>query len=545
MDAENRQKWLDRGVWLLIAFCWLYLFTYSRSLNNPNERTRVMQTRAIVEHGRLSIGESFRDESGRLKVRDLYGTVHDGQFVNDLSLVCKNPRELPPDCEGLIYPAKAPGAQFLGVPAVFVAELLGAIPGGPAGEMPATWVTRYFGIALFMFLSLFAFARLLVLVGLNRSQSRAILLATALGTTIFTYGIMTVGHALAGGALVVGLWLLIEAQRKSCFLCAILSGLAAAAAVFLEYHSIIAVLCIAVWPLLMKDRRKVLPGFAVGAAVMAVLYIILHQVMFHSPFSTGHSHLMSAHNRVSQSSGYLGISTPHLGSLIDHLFDPYMGFLPLMPWLLFGGGLGIYLLFRKQHGDLPVGAARVTAAIFLVYLLFVVCLDKWRMMNGWSIGPRYLVPAVLPLSLAAAVGYKKLTEWNQWAAHALLGLMAASVIIIASLTAVFPQPPDALKSPFGELAVPLLFEGSGVRNFGLLLGLGSFSLLPFFLAIFGSAAWITLSSKRKLIYTAVTVAVAIIWLVSLALIRPTKPPDRAHWQEFSRQQVETRHLRSD
>ena len=134
---------------------------------------------------------------------------------------------------------------------------------------------------------------------------------------------------------------------------------------------------------------------------------------------------------------------------------------------------------------------------------------------------------------------KKLFDWNQWAAHAALGLMAASVIIISSLTAVFPQPPDALKSPFGELAVPLLFEGYGVRNFGLLIGLGSFSLLPFFLAIFGSAAWITLSSKRKPLLITVTIAVLIIWVVTLAIIRPTKPEDRAHWQEFSRHRVET------
>lgn len=538
MDAEKKQQWLDRGVWLLIAFCWLYLFTYSRSLNNPNERTRVMQTRAIVENGRLSIGESFRDESGRMKVRDLYGHIHNGQFVNDLSLVCRNANELPPNCAGLIYPAKSPGASLVGVPALFMANLLGAIPEGPAGEMQATWVTRYFGIALLMFLSLFAFSRLLTLVGLTRSLNRAVLLTTALGTTIFTYGIMFVGHALAGGALIVGVWLLVEAQKKSCWICAALSGLATASAVFLEYHSIIAVLCIAAWPLLMKDRRKVLPGFAAGAAVMAVLYIILHQVMFHSPFLTGHAHLMSAHNRFSQSSGYLGISIPHLGSLVDNLFDPYMGLLPLMPWLL-GGLFGIYLIFRKQQGDLPIGSARVIAAIFIVYLIFVTCLDKWRMMNGWSIGPRYLVPAILPLSLAAVVGLKKLFDWNQWAAHALLGLMAASVIIISSLTAVFPQPPDALKSPFGELAVPLLFEGYGVRNFGLLIGLGSISLLPFFLAIFGSATWITISSKRKLMFTAVTIAVAVIWIVSLALIRPTKPSDRAHWQEFSRQRVET------
>ena len=326
--------------------------------------------------------------------------------------------------------------------------------------------------------------------------------------------------------------MLLEAQRKSCWICAALAGLATASAVFLEYHSIIAVLCIAVWALFLKDRWKILPGFAGGAVLMAVLYLILHQVMFQSPFLTGHSHLMSAHNRFSQSSGYLGIAAPNLGSVVDHLFDPYMGLLPLMPWLLLGF-FGIYLLFREKHN------LRVVAAIFIIYLLFVTCLDKWRMMNGWSIGPRYLVPAILPLCLAAAVGLKKLFDWNQWAAHAALGLMAASVIIISSLTAVFPQPPDALKSPFGELAVPLILEGYGVRNFGLLLGLSSFSLLPFFLAIFGSATWITLSSKRKPLLIAATIAVMIVWLVTLALVRPTKPQDRAHWQEFSRQRVET------
>ena len=59
------------------------------------------------------------------------------------------------------------------------------------------------------------------------------------------------------------------------------------------------------------------------------------------------------------------------------------------------------------------------------------------------------------------------------------GLAAGSVIIIASLTAVFPQPPMSLTSPFGELAVPLLLAGYGVRNLGLALGMGPFGLIPF------------------------------------------------------------------
>ncbi len=120
---------------------WLYLFPYSAALNNPNERTRVLQARALVERGELSIGEIVQ-KGRRLVYRDPYGRVTDRPFVNDIAVTCLNPAEEAPRCVGRLYPAKPPGAALAGAPFLWAAEKLGAVPAGPGGETRATWVLR-------------------------------------------------------------------------------------------------------------------------------------------------------------------------------------------------------------------------------------------------------------------------------------------------------------------------------------------------------------------------------------------------------------------
>ena len=67
-------------------------------------------------------------------------------------------------------------------------------------------------------------------------------------------------------------------------------------------------------------------------------------------------------------------------------------------------------------------------------------------MNGWSIGPRYLVPALLPAAFVAGVGWLRLTRWPL-ASRALAGLAAASVLVIWAITATFPSPPPTARNP--------------------------------------------------------------------------------------------------
>ncbi len=544
----------------LVATIWLSLFPYSALLNNPNERTRVLQARALVERGSLAIGDTFRDRRGLLLVRDPYGNISPYPFVNDLALVCTDPTQSPPDCEGKLYPAKAPGAALLGVPALALARAAGLVPDGPRGEAAATWVLRYGGVALPMLLALAALSSLLGRAGLPPPLRRRVVLAAGLGTTLFPYAISFTGHATASGALLGGVFLLERARRQRGargLAWASLGGHVTAWAVLFEYHAAIAVAVVGAWVLLSRDRGRLVPGFALGALGALAIHFAAHEAMFGSPLKTGHFFLLSAHNRAGQAHGFMGIDGLHAWALHGNLFDPYVGLVPLMPWLAVGFLAGAPSLLRRGAGTLPVGLGRTLVAIPLVYLLFVSTLGNWRVMNGWSIGPRYLVPALLPTAFVAGVGWLRLTRWPL-ASRALAGLAAASVVVVWAITATFPSPPPTARNPFAELALPLLSQGYGVRN--VLQGVGGVGL--WFLGALAAvaAAWIALGppgsppeaptqapapprplgpwARGSLPAAAArlaALAVAVLWLGVWARVRPSAPAARAQAQAYCKQ----------
>ena len=511
---------------LLIAAAWLYVFPYSHSLNNPNERTRVLQAVSIGTRGALDIGFASAAD-GEVWYHAPDGSRHRRLFVNDVALVCAEPGQEPPRCAGIMYPAKAPGAALLGAPAVGLGYAFGFVDKGVRGEAQATWLARVGGVTLPLLFGLLAFAWLCLRLGVSREVLLPALLATALGTTVFSYGVMFVGHALAGACLVGGLALLVralDARPPAGHLWSAAGGFVAAFAVMLEYHAAVAVACVGIWTVASARRRVLLPGFAAGSAVVLGAFLVLHQRMFKHPLHTGHHWLASQHNRASQAGGFLGIDGLHLGSAVEHLFDPYMGLVPLMPWLALGAVAGGVALWRRRSDDAGVGLAVV--AIPIVYLLFVSTLGQWRTMNGWSIGPRYLTPALLPLAVVATVGWQRLEDAGRGAW--IRGLGAASIVVVCAITVSTPSPPPTSFNTFAEVAVPTLLAGYGVRSLGLAMGLGAWSLAPFFGLVLVALVVVSWDRTRALWYrrvVAVIVAVGIAagWSYTLSRLHPRPP----------------------
>lgn len=540
----------------LVALVWFSLFPFSARLNNANERPRVLQARALVQRGSLSIGETFRNRRGRLMVRDLYGRTFTRPFVNDIALVCEDPTQQPPSCVGKIYPAKAPGTALLGVPALALARAAGLVQDGPGDEAAATWFLRYGGVVLPMLVALGLLGALLARAGLPTPLRRRVILAAGLGTTLFPYALAFVGHSLASGALVAGVYLLDRARRQPgprAVAWATLGGHVTGWAVLFEYHAAIAVAAVGIWVVVSPHRRRLVPGFALGALGALGLHMALHQAMFGSPLKTGHFFLMTAHNRAGQAHGFMGIDGLHAEALMDNLFDPYMGLVPLMPWLAVGFLAGAPGLLRRGSGRLGVGPGRVLVAVPLVYLLFVSTLGNWRVMNGWSIGPRYLVPALLPMAFVAGVGWLRLARWLV-AERLLAGLAAAAVVMVWADTAAFPSPPDSVGHTFAELAVPLLGQGYAVRNVFQALGDAGLWALG---GLAGSAAlWIALgrtggtsqppspgdppeparvrswAPARTAMSRLVALLAATAWLGYAAGVKPSPPKTRAAAQAF-------------
>ena len=511
-----------------MALCWLYVFPYVEALNNPNERTRVMQARAIVEYGQLAIGRVVRDPGGGWRAVDLYGGNHPYDaargmgFVEDVGLVCTDAAERPPGCAGRIYPAKSPGTTLIGVPVLSAMSALGLVPAGKAGEARATWILRYGAVAPLMLAALWLLGWLLRQAGVSERIATGSVLTAGLGTSIFPYAISAVGHALAGAALLAGIAALIRARRGPHTLgWALAGGWLTASAVLFEYHAAVAAACVAVWVVASPERRRLLPGFAASAALAAVILGTLHQAQFGSPLETGHMHLMSASNRTAQAGGFLGIDGVYPRSFAAHLFDPYVGLVTLMPWLGIAGAVGFGVLVRREVTGLGRGAQRALAAIPLVYLLFVTCLGQWRNMNGWSIGPRYLVPCMLPLALCAGVGWERISRSHPRLGVLTAGLAVAGIGIVTALTVSFPAPPAQLISPFGELAVPLLRDGWFVPNAGDLLGLGAAALVPLWLMIGGAMVWLLVGPERRWGAIAGAAGLALVWWAALGAISPS------------------------
>lgn len=501
LSTAGLRGFLRRLPWeyLVVVLLWMYVFPYSTGLNNPNERTRVWQARALAQHGHLHIVEVTRNRWGHLRYKDIYGNSHGSSPINDVGIACDNPKEKPPRCAGKIYPAKAPGVALIGYPALKLARAAGWVPDGYKYESRATWVLRYGGVALLMLLALMAMSGLLREGGVPRPLRARIVIATAMGTSIFPYSISFVGHALAGGMIVIGLYLLNKGRSAggfAGFFLALLGGHFIAWSELMEYHAVVAILVISLWVVLSKDRWKMIPGYALGSGAALALFMWLHKIMFHSPLRTGHFALVTEHNRHYQGKGFLGINGFYWEAIGANLFDPYMGLFFLMPWLLFGLLVGWVMLAYKKQGELPLGLTRAIAFIPLAYILFVATLEPWKAMNGWSYGPRYLAPTMLCMALTAGFVWHALYQRYPKLHRLFVSMVVVSIVITCAVTMVFPSPPDRLRNPLSEMAIPLLLKGWSSRN--ILMHWGIASLMLFGVMVMGVSIWLWLHRHNKM-----------------------------------------------
>jgi hypothetical protein len=146
---------------------------------------------------------------------------------------------------------------------------------------------------------------------------------------------------------------------------------------------------------------------------------------------------------------------------------------------------GLRRLWRTAGERRP---AALLAAVIAGFLLYVGSYGYWW--GGDAIGPRFLVPAVPFLVLAAAAAI------DDWLARPVTlgvftGLTAWSLINVWAQSVAGQQYPPyefrgaVVTNPTFQWAIPLLREGDVARNIGHLLGLqGIASVLPL-LALLG------------------------------------------------------------
>jgi hypothetical protein len=457
--AGSARGFLRRhAAWFLVAGAYLVVSPYYERINNPNENVRVWATRAIVAH----------------HVLDIDAVVREWGYVNDKA---KNDRHL--------YSSKAPGVSFLGVPVLFAETKLRALMGWSApGKAEATFWLRLFAVKVPLLAFLWAFGRYVERETASPLGRDLLLVALGLGTMLYPYGGMFVGHALAAAAAFSAFMLIDDprndepAERRASVRFGAAGFLAACAVVF-EYQAILVALALSVY--LLWRRRRALLAFAVGALPPAAALAAYHTALFGRPWILPYANIENpVFAATAHQAGFHGLSLPHLAAFPVFLISPAYGLFAFSPVLLLGLGGAIYLAARG-----PLREGVLVLVIAAVMFLFLAGMSNWR--AGWCVGPRYIATVAPFLLLPIVYLWPRFSRG--WAGAALAGLVVPSVVLNVVSGALYPHYPEAFDNPVFDLAFPLLGAGYAPYGLGWLLGLrGLAALAPLAVLVLAALA---------------------------------------------------------
>jgi hypothetical protein len=474
---------------LLIAAAYLTVFPFFPGLRNPNEAVRVWSTRALALHGTFAIDAVERE----------WGEVSDRAVSHERRVS-----------------SKAPGTSLLGVPVAWIQAKALAIAGRPPpGEAATTWALRVFAVALPMLAFYAFFSRELGRAGVPAFPRDLIVVGVALGTMLYPYGVLFVGHALAAASAMSAFLLVRRANARAAELAG--AGALAAAAVWCEYQAAFAAAAIAAFALV-RHRRAGLWVLA-GAAPLAAGLGAYHAALFGGPLTLPYARLAEeGYQTFHHGEGFLGFTRPRLAALAAELASTDYGLFVFSPFLAAGAVVGIVTFVRGADREARREVA-VALAIALAVLLFVSGMANWR--GGWCAGgPRYAATAVPFLAWPLALAHGAFTA-RRWLAIALAALVVTSVVLCASSAVVFPHYPLQFDNPVFQVAWRLLREGFAPGGLGRALGLpGAVAVAPTAAAIAGALAIALRSSPRPGRSAAAACAVAAVLLGALALVGP-------------------------
>lgn len=498
-------NFVTRHGWLIaIACAYLYVFPYFPRIHSANELPRVYLVKAIVDDGTVAIDSGVKE----------WGPTADVSPSG-----------------GHQYSNKAPGSSFLAVPAYAVAKAI-ASP-GLAGSL---WVCRVFAGILPMLAFLWLLWGFLERFAPDPAIRRLVLVAYALGSMAMTYSLLFYSHQL--GAVCVGsAWILAldVADGRRGRPAMVLAGALAGGALLVDYQAVFAAVPVAVlviaklWREPRIELAKTVGAALAGAAVPVMALLLYHDIAFGSPFRTGYD--ASESFAVYHQQGFLGITKLRAEAFWGSLFRPDNGLFVLAPWLLLAlpGG---YVLWRRGQR----GVAASSAAVVIIYVLFVSSINFWR--GGWGVGPRYIT-AMLPFMLPAVAVL--LQHVKDTYAPAVLGAVAGTIVAgvaiysLSSLT--FPYWPDSLKNPLVEVTFRMLGDNLVAPNAGSALGLGGLAgAIPYVLLVAGSLG-VALVRATTAKGAAIACAVGAALLAMFLAFPATNPATNAHAYGFVRSAV--------
>ncbi|HVR43014.1 MAG TPA: hypothetical protein VMS56_06160 [Thermoanaerobaculia bacterium] len=389
-----------------------------------NQNVNLDLARAIAERGTLSI-DAYHENTG------------------DIAIV-----------GGHVYSNKAPGLSVLAALAWFPVRTGFGAAGieldEPLSRTIAAWLTTILVCGLLgalipplIFLHLRAG-------GTTPKPALGAALIAAFGTPLFAYSTMLFAHVPSAALTLAAYHLLF---RRSGVTRPLTAGALLGAATTINYLCGPLLAIFAIGSLLRSraepdEQRPRLSWrepllFALGSIPPLILLGAYHHVIFGSPFTTP----MDSMNPAFVTEGaWLGIvQGPRIEALWGITFSPYRGLFFLSPVLLLAVFGALEMARRRRRVELGVIVASLA-----YFVLFNASFNGWH--GGYTVGPRYLLPVVPFLAMMTAPALTRAR-----ASVAALGLV--SFLFNFAVTAVDPQPPETLRNPVFQYAIPSLLVG--------------------------------------------------------------------------------------
>jgi hypothetical protein len=411
----------------------LGFYGYFYQAGGWNQNSRFDLVRAIVERGTSSIDAYHTNTGDKAKRGDHY------------------------------YCDKAPAASWLAVPA-YAAIRAVAATGHRADRKFLAWSSYGVTVWAIGLPSAVAVGFLLLALGalgIREYAATGIALAYGLGTMALPYSTLFYGHQLAASLVSIGFSILVIARGREGDRRIRLSasgwfavGALLGSAVAVEYPAALAGLVIAAYGVAFADKRSRLWWLIAGGAIPGLAVAAYHMAAFGGPLRLPYHFSTQKHRHMG---GFMGIGLPTGEALWGILGSSYRGLFYGSPWLLAAIPGSILLVWKKATR----GEACVCGAIALAFVWLNASLVDWQ--GGWAMGPRYLIPAVPFLAVAAGGVACAWGGWSAWVRVGCAFLLSAAATLSAALmllgTAVKPEVPTHIARPFGDFLIPALAAG--------------------------------------------------------------------------------------
>jgi hypothetical protein len=519
---------------LLPAFVYLYIFPYQPALRSPNELCRLLQSRALVDHHSIEIGDELR-ALGSVGDLSCVAVTRDGTGKILARAPCPQVRGYARFREEHFYPSKAPLLAFAAAPVYAALKLVhGKVP-----EMALMFFARLFCLALPSVFCLVLVRRYLASV-VPAALATVVTLAYALGTLAFSYSEQFVSHqttAVCAFACFYALWRLRRGEWPTWGYA--VAGLLAGLTVAAEYTGALALLPLGIYGVATARGGWRGRGKATGYAVLGLLPPVValmayHQAAFASPFATGYRYLNDAGYQGWHRGGFLGIKLPKAHALFQSFFSPLRGLFTLSPML----ALAVLRLLdpRKLRARSPELWLSFGTLLLYTYFTSSFAYESW----GWTTGPRHLTSLVPFLLLPFALCLRSLLSYpgggrgkgSAWWQVGLGGVTAAVLFLSIAITSVMTflnYISDTFTNGLYQVALPMALRGFLPHNWLTLLGVPNpWAALPLVLAVLAAAgfcSWVAirvLTPGRRLPAAIVACAVVATIVTVHASIRPSQ-----------------------